>query len=94
MKPISPIVPGLEEHEIRIAEDQPEYETLPVLKLAEGVIITRWRLTLRERLVALFNGDIYLWIHTFGKPLQPIRLDVDEPRLVIIRVPEPEVPNA
>jgi len=80
MKPISPIIPGLEDQEIVIATDQPEYEPLPALPVdGSTVIITRWRLSFRERLVALFNGDIYLYVSTFGQPLQPLYMQVDEP---------------
>lgn len=81
MKPISPIIPGLERHEVVIAKDQPEYQPLPALPADGSTVITRWRLSFRERLVALFNGDIYLHVSTFGRPLQPVYLSVDEPLL-------------
>lgn len=82
MKPISPIIPGYEDLEVRIAEDQDEYETLPALPLDHGQrILTRWRLTWRERFTALFNGDIYLHVWTFGNPIQPLFMEVDEPQL-------------
>ena len=94
MKPISPVIPGLEPFEIKIAEDQPEYETLPALKLHDGTLVTRWRLTWRERLVALFNGDIYLHVWTFGKPLQPVYLEVDEPAIIVTSNPTQEAAHA
>ena len=83
MQPITPIIPGLEKQEIKIAEGQDEYQTLPALKLSDGTIITRWRLTWRERLITLFNGDIYLSVLTFGQPLQPLYLEVTEPAILL-----------
>jgi hypothetical protein len=84
MKPISPVIAGVDE--IRIAEDQPEYETLPAIRTADGYLISRWQLTWRERLVVLFNGDIYLWCLTFGRPVQPVILEVDPP---VLEIPTP-----
>lgn len=91
MTPQSPVVPGLEEHEVKIAEDQDEYGTLPALPLlAEGRVITRWRLSLKERLTALFNGNVYLHVWTFNGPLQPVLLEVTEPELTVsTEVPQP-----
>lgn len=83
MRPISPVIPGFEQHEIVIAKDQDEYENLPALMVGDGQVITRWRLTWRERLTVLFNGDLYLWVWTYGKPLQPVYLEVDEPNLLV-----------
>lgn len=82
MTPQSPVVPGLEQHEIKIAENQDEYETLPALPVHDGdVVITRWNLTFLERLRLLFNGNLYLWIWRFRQPLQPVLLSVDKPEV-------------
>ena len=81
MKPVSPVIPGVPD--VKIAEHQDEYETLPAIVLSDGVVISRWRLTWRERLVAMINGDIYLHIHTYGQPLQPVFMEVDEPRISV-----------
>lgn len=78
MKPVSPVVDGIDE--VKIAENQEQYETLPAIITDEGYVISRWKLTWRERLVLLFNGDIYLWMLTFGRPVQPVILDVDPPK--------------
>ncbi|QQS33529.1 MAG: hypothetical protein IPM50_02795 [Acidobacteriota bacterium] len=81
MKPVSPIVKGCEDHEIRIAENQDEYETLPALPVDHGQrILTRWSLTWRERLTLLFKGNVYLHVWTFGRPIQPLYMEVDELR--------------
>lgn len=79
MKPQSPVIPGLEKYEIKIAEHQEEYQTLPALKLPDNSVVTRWRLTWSERLAVLFGGNIFLSIWTFGQPLQPVYLEVHEP---------------
>lgn len=82
MRPISPIVPGCEQAEIVFAKDQPQYLPLPALRVEDGTrIITRWRLSWRERLTVLLRGDLYLWVSTFGKPLQPVMLDTRVPEV-------------
>lgn len=83
MKPISPVVQGFEEHEIVFAKDQPQYLPLPALRISDSecTVLTRWRLTWRERLRVLWTGDLYLSQMTFNKPLQPQRPDVVPPRL-------------
>lgn len=89
MKPVSPVIPGVEE--TKIAEHQEEYETLPAIVTGDGVVISRWRLSFRERLVAMINGDIYLHQSTYGQTVQPVYMEVDEPR---IRVNFTEARNA
>lgn len=79
MKPVSPVIPGVSE--VKIAEHQDEYETLPAIVTGDGVVISRWRLTWRERLVALINGDIYLHQSTYGQLVQPVYMEVDEPKI-------------
>lgn len=82
MRSISPIVPGFEDQEVVLAKDQPEYVPLPALPVNDGrQIITRWRLSLRERLSILFRGDLYLWVWTFRRPVQPVFLETAAPAL-------------
>lgn len=57
------------------AKDQPEYLPLPALTDGQYVI-TRWKLSWRERLTCLVRGDLHLGLLTFGRPLQPIRMSV------------------
>lgn len=76
MRPISPVVAGQHESEIVFAKDQPQYIPLPALPVEDGLMLTRWRFTWRERLQILFFCDLYLWIRTFGKPLQPVSLEI------------------
>ena len=81
MKPSSPIIPGAKLPETIYAKDQPEYQPLPVWKAEGGTTLSRWHLTWRERLIAFFRGDVYLWIETFNKPLQPVSLQVERPEM-------------
>lgn len=57
------------------AKDQPEYLPLPVLRVhgPEGRVVSRWRLSWRERLIILLTGDLYLSQLTFNSKLQPIK---------------------
>jgi len=66
MKPIK-----FEEHNCVYAENQPEYLPLPVYKTPEGMVISCWGLTFKERLRVLFTGKIWWSVFTFNKPLQP-----------------------
>jgi len=82
MKPISPVVVGFEDLEVVYAKDQPQYIPLPALPIDNGNgLVTHWRLDWRERLRALFFGDLYLRVLTFKQPLQPISLSLSKPEL-------------
>ena len=54
------------------AENQPEYLPLPVFKSIDGQVVSCWQLSLRERIKLLITGKLWLCLHTFNKPLQPI----------------------
>ena len=73
MKPIN-----FPEANIVFAKDQPEYEALPAFreKSPRGEVITCQKLSLRERLIILFTGKIWLALLTFNKPLTPIFMSV------------------
>lgn len=86
MKPVSPVFGNLPE--IKIAGDQPEYETLPAIVTSDGYVISRWHLSFRERLIVLFEGNIFLSCLTFGRPVQPVILDVNPPLLATIDLEE------
>lgn len=80
MKPVSPVIPGYEGLEIILAKDQPQYEPLPVLVLCdpEQSMVSRWRLDDEERAAIAAGKDLLLFQFTFGKPFQPVRLEVSE----------------
>ncbi|MCU1350290.1 MAG: hypothetical protein JWO56_3320 [Acidobacteria bacterium] len=66
-------------------KDQPEYEPLPSLRISmEGTlgILTRWRLSWRERLRVLRTGDVYLQVLTGGQALQPVLVGAEPPQIV------------
>jgi hypothetical protein len=66
---------------VNFAEDQDQYNTLPAWYTddPEGAVITRWRLTWRERLGLLVGRPLWLYVWTFGRPLQPILPTLNEP---------------
>jgi len=64
---------------VTYAENQPEYLPLPALKMADGEIATCWKPSFRERLKILFSGRIWLYVLTFNKPLQPIKISTNKP---------------
>ena len=55
------------------AKDQAEYKSLPALKLdtQEGEVISCWKMSLKERLIVLFTGRVWLSLLSFNKPLTP-----------------------
>jgi hypothetical protein len=79
MRPVSPVIPGIELPEVTYAEGQPEYQPLPAHRSPDGTVLTRWKLSFRERLSVLFRGDLYLFVSTYNKPLQPLMLQVEKP---------------
>ncbi len=83
MKPVSPVLLGAKLPETTFAKHQSQYNDLPALRFddREGTVLTRWKMTWRERFRALFVGDMYLKILTFGSPLQPVLLQVKQPEL-------------
>lgn len=81
MKPVSPIISGVELKEIVYAVNQPEYTPLPVFKDNDGTVLSRWHLSFKERLRVLFKGDVYLWVSTFNTPLQPLMMQVEVPKV-------------
>lgn len=79
--PVSPIVPGLNLPEVVYAKNQPEYIQLPVFKQEEdGLILCRWKLSWKERILSLLTGNVYLEVLTFNHPLQPLKLYVEKPQ--------------
>lgn len=78
MTPMKEVVPGFALPTVTFAKDQPQYLPLPAV-VSDGVVTTRWKLTWRERLTLFLGGTIWLQVSTFGRPLQPVKLDVDCP---------------
>ena len=59
-------------HNVVFAEDQPEYQSLPALRLPDGTVISCWKFTEQEKEDIVKNGFIFLQQSTFNQPLQPI----------------------
>lgn len=54
------------------AKDQPEYNPLPALRMADGEVFTCWALSDEELVNIITNKCIYIKQLTFNDPLQPI----------------------
>ena len=81
MKPKSPVLPDYEgwNDEINVAENQQEYNTLPVLHCGDGVIVSRWELDDKDLAEINKSRSVYVYMHTFGKPVTPILLQTERP---------------
>jgi hypothetical protein len=55
--------------------DQPEYLPLPCKRVENG-LQSCWQLSFKERVKILFTGRIFLTLLTFGKAIQPSKLEV------------------
>lgn len=67
---------------VKYAEDQDEYETLPVWRSQDGIEVTScWQLSLKERFKLLFTGKLWLRQLVFNSPLQPQLPQVDKPEM-------------
>ena len=74
---VSPSRPVEGQH-IVFAADQPEYIPLPVWRKPGGEVVSRWRLSWRERIAALMGRPLYIEVLTFNRPLQPVYLTFSE----------------
>ena len=64
---------------VRIAENQPEYITLPVHKKFDsphGEIVSCWKLSFKERIKILFTGIMWHSLWTFNESVQPQMMSV------------------
>jgi len=52
-------------------KNQPEYRELPAFKNKDGLVVSCWQLSFKERLKILFGGKIWLSLSTFNRPLTP-----------------------
>lgn len=79
MKPESPVLLDCDLPEIKIAENQKEYQTIPAVDFGSGVLLSRWKLSPDEIEVISKTGNLYLFMWSFGKPVMPIALQVETP---------------
>lgn len=72
-----------DEVNVRIAEHQEEYETLPVFyNKEEGSITCCFELSQEEKDQVLKTGKIWFKQLTFGNPMQPIAMSVIKDELI------------
>ena len=86
MEPQSPVIlgrPELKDFEVIYDKDQPEYKPLPALRADNGIAVSRWKLSFKERLQVLLTGNLYLSQLTFNQPLQPQNPTVDVPEFCL-----------
>lgn len=74
MKPVK-----FKHQNVVFAENQPEYAPLPALKIegTEGVVISCWKMSFRERFKVLFTGRVWLSLMSFNNPLTPSYVSVN-----------------
>lgn len=78
MNPVMPKSFHLGARPIVFAKNQPEYDPIPAAVDSAGLVMTEWEFTAEELAAILAGGRLRLWIHTFGRPLQPLSLEVVE----------------
>lgn len=79
MYPASPVIEGFKE--VIFAKDQPQYLPLPAIICEDGMVISRWKFTWKERVRVLLCGNLWLQQLTFHSPLQPQLPTVERPEL-------------
>lgn len=67
------------------AENQPEYNPLPVYdrKNETGEQVSCWHLTWKERFKLLITGKIWLSVLTFNQALQPLKMSVHKEGMLL-----------
>lgn len=94
VSPVFPSRPELQESELQIARDQPEYETLPALAVGGGWIVSRWEFAEGERAGFEAGATINLFVlHGPGGQARDHRLACrePEPRPPMLLEPWPEL---
>jgi hypothetical protein len=79
MKPVN-----FEEVNIIVAENQKEYNPLPSHVSQNGQVISCWEMDEEERKEFEKTGKVWLIVHTFGQPLQPLVMEVIKPFVKIV----------
>lgn len=72
-----------------LAENQPEYQKLPVFHDVEsGQIICAYKLNFRDKVRILFGGKVWVSVLTFNRGFQPIFLTTKKSDVLITTKPE------
>lgn len=90
MKPISPVIIGLEPYEVHLPcqGQQPGTQPLTVLRSPDGRFMTRWTLTDEERKEIAEGADLYITLWTFNQGMDPLAVQVMRPDM------DPEIVKA
>lgn len=85
-RPVSPVIPGLEQLEIMFGTNldgtqQEGVEILPALRGEAPVypVYSRWKLTEDERRQIAEGADVYIFQWTFGHQYQPTQVFIADP---------------
>jgi hypothetical protein len=79
MRPVRPVAPPRGAQFATFAEHQPEYDPLPASVSADGLVMTEWEPTAEELAALVAGGRVRIWLHTYGRPLQPLNVEVAAP---------------
>ena len=71
------------EQNVTFAENQEEYSPLPAFRDSNGVVVTCWKLSFKERILMLFKGELWHSTMTFNSPLQPLFMSVQKSDVLI-----------
>ena len=70
---------NFKEANVTFAENQPEYRPLRAYRNPDGMVVSCWEMTVKERLKVLCFGKVWLRMLTFNRPLQPVTLETCSP---------------
>lgn len=88
-----PVSPNTGAPEITVAENQHEYLTITaaVYEWSDGRkgLLTRWHLTDEDKTRIANGEDVYLMMLTFGKPMQPVKIQVGSDGFTDFEIPPP-----
>lgn len=73
------------EHNVVLAENQPQYTPLPVLRDqgTEGIVVSCYKMSFKDKLRAVFIGKIWIGQMTFHNPLQPQLISTKKKDLIL-----------
>jgi len=79
MEAISPVIEGFEQEEIKVAEHQPQYKTLPMLRGDDGYMICRFIVSDKDLENIKKTRSIYVYMLVGDGPVTPINVQSEHP---------------
>lgn len=79
MEAVSPVIEGLQAEEIKVAEHQPEYKTLPMLRGEDGYNICRFHVSDQDLENIKKTRSVYAFMLVGDRPVTPIILQTEHP---------------